>query len=68
MGEQKPFFTAKTHTCRDVAVPGKDAKFSLMLRVLRAFAVRLQTILTIKTQEGDYQSVEFAESVLTNFG
>ncbi|MGD9101342.1 MAG: hypothetical protein PVF45_12755, partial [Anaerolineae bacterium] len=33
----------------------KDAKFSHFLRVLRAFAVRLQTILTINTQEGDYR-------------
>jgi hypothetical protein len=32
----------------------KDAKFSHFLRVLCAFAVRLQTILTINTQEGDY--------------
>jgi ribokinase len=32
----------------------KDAKFSHNLRVLRAFAVRLQTTFTINTQEGDY--------------
>jgi hypothetical protein len=33
----------------------KDAKFSHNLRVLCAFAVRLQTILTITAQEGDIQ-------------
>jgi hypothetical protein len=32
----------------------KDAKFSQILRVLCVFAVRLQTILIINTQERDY--------------
>jgi hypothetical protein len=39
------------------AVPGKD-EFSYVLRVLCAFAVRLQTMLTINTQEGDYSSLQ----------
>jgi hypothetical protein len=51
---QKLFFTAKTHTCRGAAVPGKDAKFSDILRVLCAFAVRLQMTLAINPQEGDH--------------
>jgi hypothetical protein len=58
MGELTIFFTARRTLAVARQCQGRTPSFLIFLRALCVFAVRFSAILTINTQEGDYQNFQ----------